>query len=100
MSGSVVGCDELLVCVDVLAPFIRDEVASSSLSGVRRDEVAMREDFDVALHLEEAEVGFVHEVGLDHGVKIAQAEHVVDDFVLAAVTKGSKGQNRTLSRLF
>jgi hypothetical protein len=33
-------------------------------------------------------------------VKIAQAEHVVDDFVLAAVTKGSKGQNRTLSRLF
>ena len=49
------------------------------------------------MELEEAEVGFVHEVGFDHGVKIAQAEHLVDDFVLAAVTKGSKRQNRKLS---
>ena len=57
----------------------------------------MLEDLEVALHLEEAEVSFIHEVGLDHGVKIAQAKHLVDDFVLAAVTKGSKGQNRKLS---
>jgi hypothetical protein len=59
--------------------------------------VLVFEDFEVALDLEEAEVGFVHEVGFYHGVKIAQAEHLVDDFVLAAVTKGDKGQNRKLS---
>jgi hypothetical protein len=86
--------------MDVLASFFGDDVAAFALVGILGHEVLMFEDLDVALHLEEAEVGFVHEVGLDHGVKIAQAEHLEDDFVLAAVTKGSKRQNRKLSCFF
>jgi hypothetical protein len=87
----------LLEGVDVVAAFVGDDVAAFALVGVFGYEVLVFEDCEVALDLEEAEVGFVHEVGFDHGVKIAQAEHLVDDFVLAAVTKGSKGQNRKLS---
>lgn len=83
--------------MDVFATFFGDDVAAFALVGVLGHEVLVFEDFDIALDLEEAEVGFVHEVGLDHGVKIAQAEHLVDDFVLATVTKGSKGQYRKLS---
>lgn len=76
--------------MDVFASFLCDDVAAFPLVGVLGHEVLMFEDRDVALHLEEAEVGFVHEVGFDHGMKIAQAKHLVDDFVLAAVTKGGK----------
>lgn len=86
--------------MDVLASFFGDDVAAFALAGILGHEVLMFEDLDVALHLEEAEVGFVHEVGLDHGTKIAQAEHLEDDFVLATVTKGSKRQNRKLSCYF
>lgn len=83
--------------MNVVSSFLGDDVAAFARVGVFDHEVLVLEDLDVALHLEEAEVGFVHEVGFDHGVKIAQAQHLVDDFVLAAVTKGSKGQNRKLS---
>jgi hypothetical protein len=61
----------LLEGVDVVAAFVGDDVAAFALVGVLGYEVLVFEDVEVALDLEEAEVGFVHEVGLDHGVKIA-----------------------------
>ena len=57
--------------MDVIAAFLGDDVAASALVGVLGHEELVFEDREVALDLEEAEVGFVHEVGFDHGVKIA-----------------------------
>lgn len=56
--------------MDVVAAFLGDDVATSTLVGILGHKVLVFEDFEVALDLEEAEVGFVHEVGFNHGVKI------------------------------
>ena len=87
----------MLEGVDVVAPLFGDDVAAFAVVGVLGHEVLVLEDFEVALDLEEAEIGFVHEIGFDHRVKIAQVKHFVDDFMLATVTKSNKGQNRKLS---
>lgn len=83
--------------MDVVTSFLGDDVTAFAFIGVLGHELLVLKDFKVALDLEETEICFVHEVGFDHRTKIAQAKHLVDDFVLAAVPKGCEGQNRRLS---